>query len=396
MDINQLNKVLIIGQHLTSRTEAIRDYLLDKVQSVSVIGLGSAYIEKKENIISYYENGKLKYKRIFKIDFLKRMPFFFLTIALTFLFYVSHIIISLFTFRDKFDCYIGISHFSGLTGVILKKLGICKRNIYYAIDYYKVDKSASKFTQILVGIENFIDKIAVLYSDEVWDISSRIKEGREQFNKLKYNVYESKHRIVPLGYDLTFFHSKEVKDIDRYSIVFVGVIVANQGLELMLEALPSLRKVFPRISVKIIGTGPFLKSFKRKVNEQKMSNHFEFYGFIEDENKMLDVVASSAIGISVWNNASDKALNAYYGDPGKTKLYSVCSLPVIVSDFTVYSEIVTKYKAGIAIKYDKKALVNAIKELFSNESLYEEYKSNTVLTANNYCNSQKIFSDILS
>lgn len=396
MNINQLNKVLIIGQHLTSRTEAIRDYLLDRVQSVSVIGLGSAYIEKKENIISYYENGKLKYKRIFKIDFLKRIPFFFLTIALTFLFYVLHIIISLFTFRKKFDCYIGISHFSGLTGVILKKIGICKRNIYYAIDYYKADKSASKFTQTLVGIENFIDKIAILYSDEVWDISSRIKEGREQFNNLKYNVYESKHRIVPLGYDLTFFRSKKMKDIDKYSIVFVGVIVANQGLELMLEVLPSLRKVFPQINIKIIGTGPFLKSFKRKVDEQNMSNYFKFYGFIVDEKEMLNIIASSAVGISLWNNVSDKVSNAYYGDPGKTKLYSVCGLPVIVSDFTVYSKTVAKYKAGIAIKYDKKALTNAINELFSNDSLYKEYKSNAVLNANNYCNSQKIFSDILS
>jgi len=391
-----LNKVLIIGQHLTSRTEAVRDYLLKKSDDVLVIGLGSAFIEKKENNVSYYKDGKLKYKRAFKIGFLRKITPLSLTIALTFLFYILHIIVSLFIFRKKFDCYIGISHFSGLMGVVLKKFGICKKNIYYAIDYYKFDRSDNKIAQILPRMANFIGKIAVLYSDEVWDISSRIKDGREKFDNLKYDTYKDKHKIVPLGYSEKFFRNKDIENIDRHSIVYVGIVVQNQGLELILEVLPSLITFSPRINIKIIGTGPFLNDFKYKVDEEKMSSYFKFYGFIEDEEKMLNVVASSAVGISLWNNVDNRASNAYYGDPGKTKLYSVCGLPVIVDNLTVYSEIVAKYKAGIAIDYNKEALIDAIKKLFSDDIAYNEYKNNAIAVANNYCNAQKIFSNVLN
>ncbi|NQS88962.1 glycosyltransferase [Patescibacteria group bacterium] len=342
-------KALVMGQRLVSRIEAVRDYLLSKGYNVSVIGLKSAFINKK------------------------RKP-----LVLVFSFYIIKVIFSVLVFRKRFDLCVGVSHFSGMIGVVLTKLGICKKSIYYCIDHYKGNGW-------LFTLQNAIDRWTVLHSDKVWDISYRIPEARS----LNCELYNHKHSIVPVGYGPTFFRYNE--DIDRYSIVFVGVMQKGHGLELMLEALPFLIKVFPKINMRIIGRGPFLDEFAGMVKERGLDKYYKLYGFIKDTNEMLDIVASSAAGIAVWNDIG----NSYYGDSGKTKLYSVCGLPVIVSDFVIYSEVVTKCKAGIAIKGDKEALIGAVKKLFSDDNLYWEYKRNAKLAAQNYCSSHKIFSNVI-
>ncbi|MDP8233785.1 MAG: glycosyltransferase [Candidatus Saelkia tenebricola] len=342
-------KILVIGQKLVSRIEAVRDYLLSRGHSVSVIGLQSAFIKKR------------------------RKPLVFV-----FSFYIIKVIFSVIVFRKRFDLCIGVSHFSGMMGVVLTKLGICKKSIYYCIDHYKGEGW-------LYTLQNAIDRWTTLHSDKVWDISDRIVEAR----KLDFGLYKNKHTIVPVGYDPTFFRYNE--GIDRYSIVFVGVMQKGHGLELMLETLPFLIKIFPKINIRIIGRGPFLDEFKGMVKERGLEKYYKIYGFIEDTDEMLDVVASCAVGIAVWSDIG----NSYYGDSGKTKLYSVCGLPVIVSNFVIYSEAVIKCKAGIAIEGNKEALINAVKELFSNDNLYWEYKKNAKIAANDYCSSYKIFSDVL-
>ncbi|MDD5433016.1 MAG: glycosyltransferase, partial [Candidatus Omnitrophica bacterium] len=362
--------MLIIGQHLTSRTEAVRDYFLSKVQSVYVVGLGSFAVNKKENHAFYYDNGVIKKHYIFKHPILKLLRSRRLLITITFLLYCVDILRSLLIFGKKFDVYIGISHFSGIVGVILKKVGVCRKFIYYTIDYYVPHQKECSinffegfnwFETYLLKLSIYIDKLAVRYCDEVWDISLRIEEGRIAYSNINVKSYRNKKKIISLGYDADFYRSKGITDIDRYAIVFVGVTMDSQGLELILDIIPELVNIMPEIIVKVIGRGPFLPKFKEMVASRELGQYFKFYGFIEDVNEMLDVVSSSAVGVSVWDDKNNRILNAYYGDPGKTKLYSVCGLPVVVSDITVYAKVITEYGAGVAIKYDSHQFLEALK-----------------------------------
>jgi len=396
MKISRTSDILIIGQHLTSRTEAVRDYLLDRSRSVSIIGLGSAFIDKKENRLFYYENGVLQKERVFKHTFLKKIkvrPFLF---SITFFIYFIDIVRSLLAFKKRFDIVIGISHFPGLLGVLLKFTGVCKKCVYYAIDYYAPLKEAGIFDRALTKLEAWIDKVTVLRSDEVWDISERIPEGRRRFSNISKAIYADKQHIVPLGYAPSFFRDKGINKVDRYSIVFAGVIMRNQGLELILEALPELIKVMPKINIKIIGTGPFLPRFKEMVKDKCFESYFRFYGFVESVEEMLDIIASSAVGVSLWDDRGDRIPNAHYGDPGKTKLYSVSGLPVVVGDLTLYSRTLTDTQAGIAIKYDPKEFISALSSILLDDKSYSKYKANAVITANEHCNAEKIFSNVLN
>jgi glycosyltransferase involved in cell wall biosynthesis len=331
-------KVLIIGQHLTSRTEALRDFYKDPY----IIALGSSFA-KREN---HFYKDKHYVRKCFP------------TVLGAFISYIFATIEALIRFKKRYDIVIGISHFPGLIGVILRKLRITEHNIYYAIDYYA--ETGSLLNRLFIKLENAVDRFNCRNS-EVWDISPRIGEARGYSGK-----------IVPLGYNRSFFRYKSPR---KKSIVFVGVVSKGQGLELL--------KYLPKdIQVKIIGTGHYLNEIAKNLNNQDRC--FRLYNFIEDERRLLDVISSSSVGFSMWS----EKLNSYYGDPGKTKLYSVCGLPVIVSNHTIYSEIISKYKAGKAINYDKDELISSFAEIMDN---YTFYKRNAAYVASKYCDADKIF-----
>ena len=243
MKILRQSRVLIFGQHLTSRTEAVRDYLLNKVDEVYCLGVGSYSVDKKESHAFYYKNGSLVKHYLFKHRILKYIKRRELSIPVTFFTYIFDVVRALIIFRKRFDIFIGISHFPGLIGVILKTFGICKKSIYYTIDYYvphtEIDhknpfSGYGWFERQLLKISIWIDKVSVNNADEIWDISGRIEEGRRKFIKLEWEKYREKRKIVPLGYSKLFFRNKPINEIERNSIVFVGVTLPSQGLELIL------------------------------------------------------------------------------------------------------------------------------------------------------------------
>jgi len=100
---------------------------------------------------------------------------------------------------------------------------------------------------------------------------------------------------------------------------------------------------------------------------------------------MLDQLSNCGIGISIW----DRDGNNYYGDPGKTKLYSACGLPVIMTNNTPYAEVIERTKSGIIVKYDKKSIDEAVMKIFNN---YDFYKSNVYKTRD-LINADKLLRD---
>ena len=395
MKLEKEARILIMGQHLISRTEAIRDYLLPRVGQADVIAFASVFAKNRENHLFSYEHGTLKCHYVFRHPILKKIRSRGAIIAFAFILYFFDFFRCLGITRKKYDLFIGISHFSGLLGLFLKLTGVSKKNIYYAIDYYSPPLHGKLFDILLVKAANFADKLVVLHSDNVWDISSRISEGRATFGGLASAKYFFKHAVVPLGYSRSFFRRRELKDIDKDTLVFIGVIVEGQGLELVLQAISEIAKTIPGIQVRIIGTGPYLEKFKKMVLAQGAERFFKFYGFIEKEDELLEVVSTSAVGISLWDDRKTSFLNSYFGDPGKTKLYSVCGIPVIVSDHTAYSEIVSSCKAGVRISYGNSELCSAFLQITDPQN-YPIFKENASKVSMEYCQAEKIFSAVLN
>ena len=221
---------------------------------------------------------------------------------------------------------IGIGHKHAFYAWIRSKL-TGKKCIYYCIDFYSPEIADNLWDSIFIWACMKMDKFLCNHCDIVWDISDRIQEGRWWYGHYK----AKKVKIMPLSYPPDYF--KFVEPFSKHP-VYVGLSVYG-------------KEIIPEKTFYINGKLPL--------------------------RGMLEIISRHSMGISLWSREG----NNYYGDPGKTKLYSACGIPVIMTDNTPYAKIIKKTKAGIVIPYDEKALLEAMKKIYAN---YDYYKNNVKKT----------------
>lgn len=382
-------KIVLSGQLITSRTETLEEYLRERIDTLAVIGITSPFAPKNVSRCSLYKKGELikEFKLpSFQIPNMRwyKQPL----LSVSFLIYFISIFYSVIRLRKKFDFFIGISCLSAFAGTLLKRLNIVKSLIYYSIDYFLYPVKFS-FTTLVIGASRIADKLCVKNADLTWHISPRIPEARYKFAKVPPDSYT--HLVAPLTYASKFLRSKPVKDIERYTIGFVGTITENQGLQLLIEAMPKIIKVIPQVKVRIIGKGPYGDELKRMVKKSSLDNYFIFHGFIKDDEEVLDILSGCAIGVAIWSSREDD--NIAYADPGKPKLYAFCGLPIIITNGTLVAKEIDDKKAGISINYTENELIEAMIKLLKEEDILKAYKNNASEFAKRYV-TDKIFDSI--
>jgi len=238
------------------------------------------------------------------------------------------------------DVVIGISAWYGFWAWVYGRI-TKRRVVYYCIDFYSPEIADNFLDSIFIWLATKMDWFLNKVVDEVWDISDRISEGRTQFGG-----YLSQSIIVPLSYPPSYFRFNEsgVKN----KLTYVGL--TPYGLELIPYWIDFV----------------WLKNLPLE--------------------ELLNELCKCGIGISMW----EKKGNNYYGDPGKTKLYSACGLPVIMTENTPYAKVIEETKAGLVVAYDTYSLQVAIKRILKN---YDFYKSNVKKTWR-HINSDEVFRNL--
>ena len=374
--IKRLRKtnVLLCGLAYTSRTETLEDYLKDKAKSLTVMALSSCFINQNFSSCRVYEEGILR-KSFKMVNFrIKEYAWYKQPlIPLVFLVYFLSICRTLVKLKKKYDLYIGVSYSFGLWGAILKKLKIVKKLIYYSIDYY-IPEYKFDLNNLYLILLNIVERFIIRMADLVWDISPQIQTYRQKIGKIKVGTY--RNIVVPLGYSSHVKRFKTMGEIKRWEIGFVGSISANQGLQLLVEAMPYVLKELPQVKVTIIGQGPFLTQVKDLVIQKELNHVFKFLGFIKDENKMLDILSECAIAVALYSDSIDNK-NIICADVGKPKLYALVGLPTIATKYCGLAEAIKYNKAGVVVDYDKQDLKQAIMSLLSTDEKLKEYRYNS-------------------
>ncbi|HAH20378.1 MAG: hypothetical protein A2Y00_08810 [Omnitrophica WOR_2 bacterium GWF2_43_52] len=366
--------VLLCGLAYTSRTETIEDYLKGKVKSLTVIALSSCFIDRNFSSCRVYEEGVLK--KSFKVANFRIKTYTWYKqplIPLVFLIYFLSICSTLLKLNKKHDLYIGVSYSFGLWGALLKKLGIVKRLIYYSIDYY-IPEYKFDLNNLYLILLNIVERFIVRMADFVWDISYQIQTYRQKIGKIRMGTY--RNMVVPLGYSSHVKRFKTMSEMKRWEIGFVGSISANQGLQLLVEAMPFVLSKLPRVRVTIIGQGPFLAQLKDLVRQKEMNHIFNFLGFIKDESKMLDILSECAIAVALYSDSIDNK-NIICADVGKPKLYALVGLPIIATKYCGLAEAIKDNKAGVVVDYDKHDLGQVIVSLLCKDETLKEYRYNS-------------------
>ncbi len=172
--------------------------------------------------------------------------------------------------------------------------------IHYITKGY-FDKSSKKIVEYLTSF--YCDKTAnelIVPTKKTYDLF-----------KQKYEFDRNIH-IIPTGIEIERFYKENVDQKlvtelkkkflllkDDFVIVFVGRIAEEKNIPFLLDAHKDLVKVSPNIKLLIIGDGPDLEGFKKRIAKQKLTDNIEFVGKVPWEEipayyQLADVFATAS------------------------------------------------------------------------------------------------------
>lgn len=277
--------------------------------------------------------------------------------------------------HKKYDLYLGSNRLNTLMGIILKKINLVEKVVYFSPDWSK-----NRFNnKLLNSLFSYLDFFCVKNSDCVWNSSTvmKIDPMMEERLKLGYPKEWLKKQIqVSDGTDNYEIPSFDM--INRFEMGFVGHLKKGMGMELVIDALPNILKKIPEIKLVIIGSGPLEKLLKKKSKNLPV----EFIGFLGDLEQVYQRLSKCAIALAPYENSKENI--SQFSDPGKVKNYLSIGLPMIITNVPKISSEIEKSKCGIVINYKKEEFVDAVIRLLKDDKIMKKYKKNTIRLAKKY------------
>lgn len=351
---------------------AIKDYLKNKVKRLTCIWQPLPISDTLSVVTEIYEENKLA--KAWKLPVInwpfgrgKAISLIYIALKIRDIFSVPYFVLRS---NCRYDYFIGIEALNALSGVLLRKMGIVKRVIYYNFDYGEVRFKNKPLNSLF----HFLDKIAINYADYTWYFSEYVLSARKKRGILEKDKLSSQ-LIVPIGINFSKTKFLPIDSIDRKRIVYLGTLYWTQGVHLIIESLPDILKIDKDIKLVIIGSGVLERELKHMVKEKNLDGYVKFTGIISDE-EAEKILSGSGIGVAPY--FPDPHSTRIGSDPTKPKIYLSCGLPVVITRVPPIAEEIEKNQLGIAINYNKKELIAAIQRLINDSYFYEECRKNIV------------------
>lgn len=358
--------VIVTHEHLPGASHILRDYLATRGMRRLVFISHPLLSTKSHSYIQEYRRGKLPRQKNTTRS-LVPSP-------------ISYFVDTLFTLGwvlrqgGELDWYIGVDPLNCAVGVILKRLGKVRRVIFYSIDFIP-----RRFGNLMLnGLYHAVEKICVEWSDECWDVSPRISQGRKRF--LGIDHYNKK--VVPIGVVAKDIAGFTLPQSGRYRIGFVGHVLEKQGVQRVIEAMPHIVKKIAKAEFLIIGGGPHEKVLRRMAQALQLGKHVQFTGWVSDPKEVARLLGTCSLGVAPYVPEGAHESNfTYWADPTKIKTYLSAGLPVILTDVPYNAWELQKKGCAVVVPYTAKALGEAIVTLLSDTKQISSMRKSAITYA---------------
>lgn len=367
MNLSVSKTSVLISTHFNFRTEQNEDtdsrlahFLKGRVKKVILIAQPFPEYNHRFAYLSIFENGiKVKQERFYIPNGPSLLQFLYHILLLYYLLFLK--------IGINFDLCIAMENLSFNILYPLRFMGFIKKLIYYSIDFVP-----QRFPNVILNkIYHLMDKSGFKYSDTCWVMT------KEQFNKrsvLGINPSNSKPvTIVPIGYDTKKIKINPIEKINLFNIVYAGALRESAGPEIAIKTMPLLIKKYPKIKLTVIGSGKDSEKLQKLIKNLKLSKYIDFKGYIANFYELTEILAKTSVGLAPYKPIKESF--SYFSDPSKLKLYMCCGLPVITTDMTTMSDLISKTDSGLIINYSEEALADAISYLLDNKKRYQSYKN---------------------
>ncbi|MCY0892197.1 MAG: DUF1957 domain-containing protein [Acidibacillus sp.] len=156
----------------------------------------------------------------------------------------------------------------------------------------------------------------------------------------------------------------QVSDIhavnDQHHIVFIGRLVREKGVHVLLEAAPDIFADFPNAVIVIMGKGPMQRELQEQARHAGIESRVRFLGFVSDETRNTWLQeASVAVFPSLYEPFGIVALEAMRAHT-----------PVVVADVGGLCEVVSHEQTGLTFfAGNPHSLAHQVKRLLHDKAL---------------------------
>lgn len=367
-DLRKLRVVIVTHEYATGPTHALEKYLRGRVRKLALIAHPFVFAGEKRSHMRIYKNAMCEPEEIFFPWHVQIQAFNILKDVLVTVWWCIRF--------GRIDLYIGADNVNASVGVILQKIGLVKKTVFYTIDYIPRRFNNPLFNSFY----HFLDRFAVTRSTIVWNLSAAMDRARMRAGMIS-PVFRKKQIVVPMGTDNTVT-PVPFDTMKRYHLVHMGHLTKKQGVQLVIEAVPFIVKRLPEFHFDVIGGGPMESELRLRVDQLRINKYVTFFGFIESHDEVESLLSRRALAVAPYVDTPDNFVR--YGNSGKLKAYLAVGLPIILTKVPdVWKEIVEN-KAGIAVADTPQALTDGIIRFLSDEKQLREYRRNAVKLGQKY------------
>ena len=179
--------------------------------------------------------------------------------------------------------------------------------------------------------------------------------SRNQFKEL-YGKYNN-CKMIHTGVDTEYFKPSKInKNTNRLNLISIGEFEERKGIQYLIKAIPDLIKQFPKVYLRIIGSGKFRNHYQQLVNQLNIGNYVIIQPPVNDTKPYLLIS-------DIYFLLSDGE-----GFPLGLLEAMSCGLPTIVSDSPPFEEIINKNVGCRVNRENPESILRAVTKLSDKET----------------------------
>ena len=143
---------------------------------------------------------------------------------------------------------------------------------------------------------------------------------------------------------------------DKMLAVYVGNLVQEAwGLDVLLEAIPYVARVFPGFHVTIVGEGPLKAKYQSICRRLDVANRVKFEGYVPHE-KIGDVTCSARVAVAPYKRFP----GFLFSSSLKILEYLASGTPVVVSNVGPFADLVGSMRLGFVVEPTPEKIADGI------------------------------------